>query len=51
MDIGTLQSIATVAAFSAFIAVGFWAYSPKNKRRFDEDAKMVFDEFDYKDKP
>lgn len=44
-----LQSIATVTAFVAFIGVGWWAYSPKNKARFEEDAKLALDDDDYSD--
>ena len=43
MNWGVLHSIATVAAFIAFIAVAWWAYSPKNKKRFEEDAQLALD--------
>ena len=43
MNWGVLHSIATVAAFVAFIAVAWWAYSPKNKKRFEEDAHLALD--------
>lgn len=46
MDLGLLQSIATVAAFVAFIGVAWWAYSPKNKQRFEDDAKLALDDED-----
>ena len=42
--LGTLHSIATVAAFIAFIAIVWWAYSPKNRKRFEEDAKLALDD-------
>lgn len=48
MDLGLLQSIATVAAFVAFIGVAWWAYSPKNKQRFEDDAKLALDDDDIK---
>ena len=44
MGIGELQTIATVSAFVAFIGVAWWAYSPKNKKRFEEDAKLALDD-------
>ncbi len=44
MGVGTLQSIATVSAFIAFIAIVWWAYSPKNRKRFEEDAKLAMDD-------
>ncbi|MGM8871364.1 cbb3-type cytochrome oxidase subunit 3 [Psychrobacter sp. 2Y5] len=50
MGIGELQTIATVAAFIAFIGVAWWAYSPKNKKRFEEDAQLALDD-DLRDDP
>lgn len=43
MNWGVLHSIATVAAFIAFIGIAWWAYSPKNKKRFEEDAQLALD--------
>lgn len=44
MNWSVLHSIATVAAFVAFIVIAWWAYSPKNKKRFDEDAQLALDD-------
>ncbi|STZ56109.1 Cbb3-type cytochrome oxidase, subunit 3 [Moraxella lacunata] len=44
MNWGVLHSIATVVAFIAFIGVAWWAYSPKNKKRFEEDAQLALDD-------
>lgn len=41
MNWGVLHSIATVAAMIAFFAIAWWAYSPKNKKRFEEDAQLA----------
>ena len=46
MGIGELQTIATVSAFIAFVGVAWWAYSPKNKKRFEEDAQLALDDED-----
>ncbi|WP_201527546.1 MULTISPECIES: cbb3-type cytochrome oxidase subunit 3 [Psychrobacter] len=46
MGIGELQAIATVSAFIAFVGVAWWAYSPKNKKRFEEDAQLALDDED-----
>ncbi|MPW64307.1 CcoQ/FixQ family Cbb3-type cytochrome c oxidase assembly chaperone [Moraxella catarrhalis] len=46
MNWGVLHSIATVAAFIAFIGIAWWAYSPKNKKRFEEDAQLALDDQD-----
>ena len=44
MNLGVLQSIATLAAFIAFVGIAWWAYSPKNKQRFEEDAQLALDD-------
>lgn len=44
MNWGVLHSIATVAAFFAFIAIAWWAYAPKNKKRFEQDAQLALDD-------
>ena len=41
MNAVTLQAIATVAAFAAFIGVCWWAYSPANRKRFEQDADIA----------
>ncbi len=43
MDITTLRMATTVACFLAFIGVLVWAFAPRNARRFDEDAMLVFE--------
>ncbi len=42
MDIGTWGAISTVLVTIAFFGVCIWAFSPKLKRRFDEDAQLPF---------
>ncbi|AWT49479.1 CcoQ/FixQ family Cbb3-type cytochrome c oxidase assembly chaperone [Psychrobacter sp. YP14] len=44
MSISDLQIIATVTAFIAFISIAWWAYSPNNKKRFEEDAQLALDD-------
>ncbi|GAA04126.1 MULTISPECIES: cbb3-type cytochrome oxidase subunit 3 [Photobacterium] len=48
MDIGTVHSIWTVILFTSFIGIIVWAYSKRQKSRFDEAANLVFadDELD-----
>jgi cytochrome c oxidase cbb3-type subunit 4 len=50
MDYGTLGAISTVLVTIAFFGVCYWAFSPKLKKRFEEDAKLPFadDEIDNK---
>lgn len=40
MNYGLYHSIGTVSAFLAFLAVCWWAYSPSNTRRFEEDGNL-----------
>ena len=42
MDTGTLGAISTVLVTIAFFGVCYWAFSPKLKKRFEEDAKLPF---------
>ena len=50
MDINVIRGLATVSAFIAFLAVCYWAYSKKNKQKFDEAAQLPFaDEDDIND--
>lgn len=44
MDINTLRSVATVAAFIAFVAVWAWAWSRRNQPSFDEAAQLPFEQ-------
>ncbi len=42
MDINTLRSIVTVLALVAFLGIVVWAWSGRNKARFDEAAQLPF---------
>ncbi len=42
MDINDLRALATVLTTVAFLAVFLWAYSKKNKSKFDEAANLPF---------
>ncbi len=42
MEIATWGAISTVLVAIAFFGVCFWAFSPKLKGRFDEDAQLPF---------
>ena len=44
MAYGTLGSIFTVVVFICFIGIVWWAFSKRNKDRFDEAANLVFDD-------
>ncbi len=42
MDINLLRSIVTVVAFVVFIGIVIWAWSSRNRARFDEAARLPF---------
>lgn len=44
MDINLLRSIVTVVALAVFIGIVVWAWSARNKARFDEAAQLPFEQ-------
>jgi cytochrome c oxidase cbb3-type subunit 4 len=42
MDINTLRSISTLAAFFTFIGILWWAFSPRSSKGFEEAARLPF---------
>lgn len=44
MDTNDLRAIFTVVALCVFLAIVVWAYSGRNKQRFDEAAQLPFTE-------
>lgn len=44
MDRGTLQGLATVLALLAFVGVVWWAWSGRQKQKFDRAARMPLEE-------
>lgn len=44
MDITILRIAATLASFATFIGIAVWAYTRSNGRRFEEAARLPFDE-------
>ena len=43
-SINLLRSIGTVVMFVFFIGVAIWAWSARNRKRFDEAARLPFEE-------
>lgn len=44
MDINLLRSIVTVLALAVFIGIVVWAWSRRNQERFDEAARLPFEQ-------
>lgn len=42
MDLGMIRGFGTVILMLAFIGLCFWAYSPRQRRRFDDAAQLPF---------
>ncbi|MBT0586320.1 cbb3-type cytochrome oxidase subunit 3 [Alteromonas oceanisediminis] len=42
MDQGVIGSIFTVIVFVSFIGIVIWAFSSRNKKKFDEAANLPF---------
>jgi len=38
-----LRVIGTLSAFTAFVGICWWAYTPANKKRFEQDGRLVLD--------
>ena len=44
MDITTLRIVATLACFGTFLGIVWWAFARQNRDRFDEAARIPFDQ-------
>ncbi|GAA4429657.1 MULTISPECIES: cbb3-type cytochrome c oxidase subunit 3 [Acidovorax] len=44
MDITTMRIVATLASLAVFIGICVWAYLGSNRGRFDEAAKLPFEQ-------
>ncbi|MEW6693798.1 Cbb3-type cytochrome oxidase component FixQ [Tepidimonas thermarum] len=42
MDINDLRAIVTVLSFVSFVGIWVWAWSRKNRERFEEAAQLPF---------
>ena len=42
MDTGMLRGIGDLVLMVAFVALCVWAYSPAQRARFEEDARLPF---------
>ena len=51
MDVNDLRAAVTLLSFVAFIGVIAWAWSRRNKKRFDEAANLPFADDERSKKP
>jgi cytochrome c oxidase cbb3-type subunit 4 len=46
MDSGTISGIVTAVFIVVFIGIVWWAYSKRNKQRFEDAGKLPFEDED-----
>lgn len=44
LDLNLIRSVITVAAMTAFLGIVWWAWSAARQKRFEEAARLPFDE-------
>jgi cytochrome c oxidase cbb3-type subunit 4 len=44
MDITTMRIVATLASMACFIGIWAWAYLGRNRAKFDEAARLPFEQ-------
>jgi cytochrome c oxidase cbb3-type subunit IV len=44
MDVNSLRIVATLASLVTFLGIVWWAYSRGNRARFDEAARLPFEQ-------
>ncbi len=44
MDITTMRILATLASLACFVGIWVWAWSARNRARFDEAAQLPFEQ-------
>ncbi len=44
MDITTMRIVATLVSLATFLGIAWWAYARRNQSRFDEAARIPFEQ-------
>jgi cytochrome c oxidase cbb3-type subunit 4 len=44
MDVNILRALLTAACFAGFVGIVVWAWSARQRERFDEAARLPFDD-------
>jgi cytochrome c oxidase cbb3-type subunit 4 len=44
MDITTLRIVSTLASLAIFVGIWIWAFSRRNRDRFEEAARLPFEQ-------
>lgn len=43
-DMGLLRGVIAMVTLATFLGIVWWAYRPRNRKRFEEDAWLAFDD-------
>ncbi|MCX7202151.1 MAG: cbb3-type cytochrome c oxidase subunit 3 [Burkholderiales bacterium] len=44
MDVNLLRGLITAISLACFVGIALWAYAPRNKARFEQDARLPFED-------
>jgi cytochrome c oxidase cbb3-type subunit 4 len=44
MDLTTVRIVVTLASFACFVGIWVWAFSRRNRARFEEAARLPFEQ-------
>jgi len=42
MDMNLFRGLITAISLACFVGIAIWAYAPRNKARFEDDARLPF---------
>jgi cytochrome c oxidase cbb3-type subunit 4 len=46
MDVNVLRGVITAVSLACFVGIVAWAYSPRNKARFERDGRIPLDDLE-----
>ncbi len=44
MNVDLVRGVITALSLACFVGILIWAYSPRNRARFEQDARLPFEE-------
>jgi cytochrome c oxidase cbb3-type subunit IV len=44
MTVDLVRGVITALSLACFVGIVIWAYSPRNRARFEQDARLPFEE-------
>jgi cytochrome c oxidase cbb3-type subunit 4 len=44
MTVDLVRGVITALSLACFVGIVIWAYSPRNRTRFEQDARLPFEE-------